>query len=256
MASARKTNAAALLQSLRRMTCRRRVRCASLLSRAMRRGSTADCLDTGPARTTPGYAYYDTYDLTPLLRCGENELRVEVWSYGWSTYQSLAEHGGLLFDVTQNGNVLAASGSGTRCARDTGFVSHAPKRNVNLGFAEYYDGRLFDQRWITESARTRGWPAARCFAEGKQNASAASHPRPASERSLSQACPARGGCQKGLPGLHGQHATRLLSQSHRRRRNKFQRVPRLRDPERPCADRPYQLPEPYMERDHRNLPHR
>lgn len=45
--------------------------------------------------------------------------------------------------------------------RDTGFVSHAPKRNVNLGFAEYYDGRLFDQRWITESARTRGWSAAR-----------------------------------------------------------------------------------------------
>lgn len=118
-------------------------------------------LGHGPARTTPGYAYYDTYDLTPLLRCGENELRVEVWSYGWSTYQSLAEPGGLLFDVTQNGNVLVASGSGTRCARDTGFVSHAPKRNVNLGFAEYYDGRLFDQRWITESARTRGWSAAR-----------------------------------------------------------------------------------------------
>ena len=40
-------------------------------------------LGHGPARTTPGYAYYDTYDLTPLLRCGENELRVEVWSYGW-----------------------------------------------------------------------------------------------------------------------------------------------------------------------------
>ena len=96
-------------------------------------------LGRGPARTTPGHAYYDTYDLTPLLRRGENELRIEVWSYGWSTYQSLAEPGGLLFDVTQNGSVLAASGSGTRCARDAGFVSYAPKRNVNLGFAEYYE---------------------------------------------------------------------------------------------------------------------
>lgn len=27
-------------------------------------------LGRGPARTTPGHAYYDTYDLTPLLRAG------------------------------------------------------------------------------------------------------------------------------------------------------------------------------------------
>ena len=37
----------------------------------------------------------------------------------------------------------------------------------------------------------------------------------------------------------------------------FQFIYLMATPEwRPCADRPYQLPEPYMEWDHRNLPHR
>lgn len=118
-------------------------------------------LGHGPARTTLGCAYYDTYDLTALLRPGKNELCVEVWSYGWSTYQSLAEPGALLFDVMQGEAVLAASGSQTRCIRDTGFITYAPKRNVNLGFAEYYDGRQFDQTWIADPAQTHNWKTAK-----------------------------------------------------------------------------------------------
>ncbi|WP_130836389.1 family 78 glycoside hydrolase catalytic domain [Lachnoclostridium sp. Marseille-P6806] len=113
----------------------------------------------GPGRNVRGRCFCDSYDITPLLLSSENYLAVEVWNYGWSTYQSQADEGGLLFEILCGDTVIAASGTETRALRNPGFITYAPKRNVNLGFAEYFDGRKFSQRWREDAGITESWPS-------------------------------------------------------------------------------------------------
>ena len=49
-------------------------------------GST---LGHGPARFHPSFPEFDTYDLAPLLRAGDNDILVEVWSAQSVNFQSL-----------------------------------------------------------------------------------------------------------------------------------------------------------------------
>lgn len=100
-------------------------------------------LGTGPIRTAPGHAYIDRYSVSDRVRPGDNLLAIEVWNYGLSSYQSVAEPGGLLFSVMQENICLCCSDEKTLCCPDTGFISYAPKRNVNLGFSDYYDATAF-----------------------------------------------------------------------------------------------------------------
>lgn len=111
----------------------------------------------GPIRSTIDHWYFDKYDITLCLRLGNNHLAVRVWNYGWSTYQSLASAGGLIFDVMQGKKVLASSGEQTKSARDLGHKYNTVKRNVNLGFSDFYDARKFDSRWVEEPYIARQW---------------------------------------------------------------------------------------------------
>lgn len=118
-------------------------------------------LGRGPARAGREAWFYDTHSLAGLLREGENFLAVRVWSYGWSTYQSVHAPGGLIFEVRCGEQVLAASGNGVYSTLDKGHESFAPKRNVNLGFTDYYDARRFDGMWMEKPELVREWPFAR-----------------------------------------------------------------------------------------------
>lgn len=145
----------------------------------------------GPVRGAGGSLIYDTYDLGPLCRQGENYLAVRVWNYGWSTYQSLSDRPGLDFTVWEgrpqwdkdpeqgfasaggdaSPRILASSGAHTRCREDGGYLRYAPKRNVNLGFGDYYDARQGDLRWVEDSSLTRDWPLAVEWAKDGRNRS-------------------------------------------------------------------------------------
>ena len=111
----------------------------------------------GPARSIKEIGYLERYDITPFLNKGINEITIAVWNYGCSTYQSVYDNGKLIFEIRQQDNVISASGKNTRCMEDGGFISDAPKRNVNLGYSDYYDGRKFDQKWIIKPAELGGW---------------------------------------------------------------------------------------------------
>ena len=115
----------------------------------------------GPIRSTYDNWFYDEYDITPYLKCGDNHFAFRVWNYGWSTYQSIAFCGGLIFDVTQGGQVIAASGGNTKCSRDTGHKYNTVKRNVNLGFSDYYDARKFGGTWLEDAGIAADWGTAR-----------------------------------------------------------------------------------------------
>lgn len=98
----------------------------------------------GPIRGFADSLSYDTYDITPLLQEGENYLAARVWNYGWSTYQTTASEGGLFYEIRTGESTVAASGRQTRCIRDSGYKYNAVKRNVNLGFTDYYDAGKFN----------------------------------------------------------------------------------------------------------------
>ncbi|MFT3984879.1 MAG: alpha-L-rhamnosidase C-terminal domain-containing protein [Lachnospiraceae bacterium] len=114
----------------------------------------------GPMRCKSGTSIYDNYLLNSCCRRGENYLAIRVWNYGWSTYQSIGERPGLDFSVIQKGIVLVQSDEMTQCQMDEGYLTHAPKRNVNLGFAEYYDGRKGNLNWIFDKDIIKGWKGA------------------------------------------------------------------------------------------------
>ena len=114
----------------------------------------------GPMRSSRDVHFFDTYGLEALLRPGENLLAVHVWNYGWSTYQSLGDEGGLCFEVAADGAALFGSDAAVRARRDAGHMPFAPKRNANLGFTDYYDARNFDADWMREARISADWPAA------------------------------------------------------------------------------------------------
>ncbi|MFO7636599.1 MAG: alpha-L-rhamnosidase C-terminal domain-containing protein [Clostridia bacterium] len=102
----------------------------------------------GPIRSTIEKWFYDSYDLNGFVVAGANELEARVWDYGWSTYQTIANKGGLIFDLEQYGRVVACSDDSVMAAPDPGMKSKTVKRNVNLGFMEHYDGnKAMDITW-------------------------------------------------------------------------------------------------------------
>ncbi|MDO5423206.1 MAG: hypothetical protein Q4F41_05725 [Eubacteriales bacterium] len=114
----------------------------------------------GPQRAGRTQWFLDTYALDGKVREGKNFLAVRVWSYGWSTYQSVHAPGGLIFEICQGGEVLAASDARVRAVLDAGHLSFMPKRNVNLGFTDYYDARKFDGMWMEKPETVETWPFA------------------------------------------------------------------------------------------------
>ncbi|MCI9149643.1 MAG: hypothetical protein HFI42_03970 [Lachnospiraceae bacterium] len=131
----------------------------------------------GPVRGAKGSLVYDTYSLLPACRTGDNYLAIRVWNYGWSTYQSISDRPGLAFTVRQQISgetaeaagqqyrILAASGETVKCREDRGHMRYAPKRNVNLGFGDYYDARRDNLQWIENRELTADWQQATVLLE-------------------------------------------------------------------------------------------
>jgi alpha-L-rhamnosidase len=115
----------------------------------------------GPIRAEKGVRVFDRYAILPSLHQGKNILAVRVWNYGWSTYQSIAEQPGTAFEILQGTHTLLMSDENTLCHEDDGYIRFAPKRNVNLGFSDYYDARKFEPFWYGMEPDPSGWqPAA------------------------------------------------------------------------------------------------
>lgn len=112
----------------------------------------------GPIRSGKDELYFDTWSLDHLIREGENHLAVRVWDYGMSTYQTIYSAPGLIFQIQQNKQILAESDETVHAAIDTGHLPFVPKRNVNLGFTDYYDARNFDANWYTDPSGWQNWP--------------------------------------------------------------------------------------------------
>ena len=68
-----------------------------------------------------------------------------------------------MYEIVVDGQVVAKSDETVKAHLDLGQLPFSPKRNVNLGFSDYYDGRSFTENWTFNEEKTAGWqPAALC----------------------------------------------------------------------------------------------
>lgn len=94
------------------------------------------------------YKVYDTLDITPYVKEGENEVLVVAWYIGksFSTYRDCGT--GLLFKVYAGDEVLSYSRAGMRSSIANGYISHLNKViTVQLGYSYRYDTRVQEYAW-------------------------------------------------------------------------------------------------------------
>ncbi|MEM2960351.1 MAG: alpha-L-rhamnosidase N-terminal domain-containing protein, partial [Candidatus Bathyarchaeia archaeon] len=115
----------------------------------------------GPIRGWQHSWFYDTYDLTPHLKTGvQNVLGVLAWQPGETTFQYPLGRGGLLaqLDITTN------SGQEITIATDRNWLvkinevydRRTPRISVQQGFVEHYDATK-DSGWTTQSFDDSNW---------------------------------------------------------------------------------------------------
>ncbi|MCK5811479.1 MAG: alpha-L-rhamnosidase N-terminal domain-containing protein [Clostridiales bacterium] len=111
----------------------------------------------GPIRSTKERWFYDEYDITPYLDGDYNIIAISVWDYGMSTYQSITNQGGTIFSIKQGELLICQSDDSVKSSINTGIKSKTVKRNVNLGFMEYFNANKFDSMWMKKSFDDSSW---------------------------------------------------------------------------------------------------
>lgn len=115
----------------------------------------------GPCRADQRYQYYETYDLTPFLKTGENVISAIVHQYGVSTHSYTLGRGGFLL-----GAEMAWEGGNTKTIVTDGTwrVLHAPtwKRPTPrvcpaVMWIEEYDARQEIEGWRTPGFDDSKW---------------------------------------------------------------------------------------------------
>ncbi len=115
-------------------------------------------LGQGPVRAWPNHWRYDTYDLEPHLRAGENVVAVLVNHYGESTFQYIHGPEGLLAQLEVGGRTIGTDHS-WKASPDTAFINAVPRISCQEAYEEQYDGRGFDG-WTALKHDDSDWPAA------------------------------------------------------------------------------------------------
>lgn len=118
-------------------------------------------LGQGPPRSWPQYYSFDTYDLTPYLRRGENTLAVLVQHFGEGNFQYMLGPAGLLVQLEDDqGRVILLSDESWRWSIEPSIQRVVPRISVQLPFEEQVDGRLIDG-WTQPGYDDSAWQPAR-----------------------------------------------------------------------------------------------
>ncbi|BBI31579.1 family 78 glycoside hydrolase catalytic domain [Cohnella abietis] len=117
-------------------------------------------LGRGPVRSWPFEQSYDTYEVSHLIKYGEeNTIAVLVLHFGLSTFYYLRGRGGLLAELNDSdGNVIVATDDTWLNSRHLGQHTRAPRMSVQQGFSEYVDATAWDSSWVEQSYNnTASW---------------------------------------------------------------------------------------------------
>lgn len=79
--------------------------------------------DSGQYGDYPHYKIYDELDVSPYIVDGVNHIAIVVWYCGVFSFVRPKELPGLIFEVLQNGEMIAASSKNTLCSRSRRYIS-------------------------------------------------------------------------------------------------------------------------------------
>lgn len=116
-------------------------------------------LKCGP---TPTGSYFDSLDVAPHLRAGENTIAILVWYLGVNSSSCRSTgHGGLCVDG------VIRSDASWRLSRDASFLPTEPilfnNQTVLPEWSTNYDARLAEPDWISERFDDSSWAAATAY---------------------------------------------------------------------------------------------
>lgn len=112
----------------------------------------------GPARFLPSHPEYDSIDIAPHLRAGDNVIAVEVNSFGAASFETVPSFGGFIAWGEAGGASLATPGE-WRVRRVDAWDASAPPWSFAQGPTEIADLRRLDPAWWTDPAWGEGWIA-------------------------------------------------------------------------------------------------
>ncbi|MBQ7036577.1 MAG: family 78 glycoside hydrolase catalytic domain [Clostridia bacterium] len=119
----------------------------------------------GPCPAFPFHYYYNEIDITDYVNEGENTIALHCYYQGLNNrhWVSNDDRSGLLFDIVQDGKVLAKSDETVKCALHTGFTP-LKVAGYRLQYLERYDSRSLevgfekpdfdDTKWENAAGRT------------------------------------------------------------------------------------------------------
>ena len=112
-------------------------------------------LKRGPA---PGDGYYDTVDIAPYLKAGQNCISVLVWYFGRSGFSHMGSGiCALLFEAVGDGVEILSDDSWDACQHFA--YSTASGKTTNYRLSENsvrYDARRFDAHWYKGASKKLG----------------------------------------------------------------------------------------------------
>ncbi|MWV46106.1 family 78 glycoside hydrolase catalytic domain [Paenibacillus sp. HJL G12] len=132
----------------------------------------------GPVRSWREEQFYDSYEVGHLLRAGQrNVIAVHVLHFGLTNFYYIRGRGGLLAELecTFTPDSNAVRNNILRiCSDDTWSTSkllaqnpRSPRMCCQQGFADVYDARAWDEKWILTCYREDGpdstWEKAKCI---------------------------------------------------------------------------------------------
>ncbi len=123
----------------------------------------------GPARCSPLFQRYDTWDIAPYLKPGRNTVGLIIRVFGkdmsWyekvkGLWQGVFGDGGLWLsgEVEYPGKTVSwKSDLGWRCLECGAWQQDTPQANHGLGFIEVLDARKLPDGWMAHGFNDAGW---------------------------------------------------------------------------------------------------
>lgn len=114
----------------------------------------------GPVRSAEGQCYVDNYDITALLKKGNNVVAAIVHHIGENTYAYSAGKPGLMCKVeitTDKGPQAFGTDETWRVRRATEWTTSGARMSHRLGFQEVYDAGNANENWNKVRYSEKGW---------------------------------------------------------------------------------------------------
>ncbi|MCB0839842.1 MAG: alpha-L-rhamnosidase N-terminal domain-containing protein, partial [Bacteroidetes bacterium] len=117
-------------------------------------------INFGPARFYPAHPMYDSYNIAPYLRKGNNAIAVKVFSNGTSSFQLRRNPGGFIawgnVKTTGDQQFSLETPGNWRCMPLNGYHGNTPRMSFATGPMEVYDSRKDDQDWCLPEHSFKG----------------------------------------------------------------------------------------------------